>query len=83
MTDLECGKDRYGPYIIIDGFRSAMPSIDVAEQIAWSCNLFDEAIAALRLIEASGICRYDPDLWQPMSAVLRKVDHPNPNEKEI
>ena len=40
------------------------------------CNLFDEAIAALRRIDASGICRYDPDLWQPMSAVLRKVDHP-------
>ena len=51
------------------------------------CALFDEAIAALRLTAAAGKAVADREhlerqAYASACAVLRKVDHPNPNEKK-
>lgn len=35
------GNDRYGPSLMIDDFRCAMPSVEIATQLAASGDMFD------------------------------------------
>lgn len=46
------GKDRYGHFLMIDGFRSAMPSGEVAQMLAAAPVLLEALNAVVALIDA-------------------------------
>ncbi|MBU6162902.1 MAG: hypothetical protein KGO50_17480 [Myxococcales bacterium] len=52
QTRIEAGKDRYGAYLMIGDFRSAMPSIEIAKQLAVAPTLLESLEGVVALIDA-------------------------------
>lgn len=67
------GKDRYGHFLMIDGFRAAMPSAEVAQMLAASQELLDVLLQMLEFWDNGTPVHAGAEIVSEARAAIRKA----------